>query len=70
MAADGSLLNRVASPRLCERLFAHPPDVAFAGLAEIAPACGCGDPTAFTRQFRVTVGMPPATDRNPIKRHG
>jgi len=33
-------------------------------VAEIALECGYGDQTAFTRQFRAAVGMPPATYRN------
>lgn len=39
-------------------------------VAEIALACGYGDQTAFSRQFRVTVGMPPAAYRDHAKRHG
>lgn len=38
-------------------------------VAEIALACGYGDQTAFTRQFRATVGMPPATYREHARRH-
>lgn len=33
-------------------------------IAEIALECGYGDQTAFTRQFRSTVGLPPAAYRN------
>ena len=33
-------------------------------VAEIALECGYGDQTAFTRQFRTTVGLPPAAYRN------
>ncbi|BCX50379.1 AraC family transcriptional regulator [Haloferula helveola] len=33
------------------------------GIADIALECGYGDQTAFTRQFRATVGMPPAAFR-------
>jgi len=32
-------------------------------VAEIALDCGYGDQTSFTRQFRVTVGLPPAAFR-------
>lgn len=39
-------------------------------VAEIALSCGYGDQTAFTRQFRVMVGMPPAAYRDHTKRHG
>lgn len=39
-------------------------------VAEIALACGYGDQTALTRQFRAMVGMPPATYREHAKRHG
>lgn len=39
-------------------------------VAEIALACGYGDQTAFTRQFRATVGIPPAAYREHSKRHG
>jgi PAS domain S-box-containing protein len=38
-------------------------------IAEIALACGYGDQTAFTRQFRATVGLPPAAYREHSKRH-
>ena len=38
-------------------------------VAEIALTCGYGDQTSFTRQFRATVGMPPATYRDHRKRH-
>jgi PAS domain S-box-containing protein len=38
-------------------------------VAEIALACGYGDQTAFTRQFRATVGMPPAAYREHTRRH-
>lgn len=36
-------------------------------VAEIALSCGYGDQTAFTRQFRSTVGMPPAMYREHVK---
>lgn len=39
-------------------------------VAEIALACGYGDQTAFSRQFRATVGMPPAAYRDHVRRHG
>jgi PAS domain S-box-containing protein len=39
-------------------------------VAEIALSCGYGDQTAFTRQFRAMVGMPPAAYREHAKRHG
>jgi AraC-like DNA-binding protein len=39
-------------------------------VAEIALTCGYGDQTAFTRQFRAMVGMPPAAYREHAKRHG
>lgn len=39
-------------------------------VAEIALACGYGDQTALTRQFRAMVGMPPAAYRDHVKRHG
>ncbi|MCF7675707.1 MAG: AraC family transcriptional regulator [Akkermansiaceae bacterium] len=39
-------------------------------VAEIALTCGYGDQTAFTRQFRTMVGMPPAAYRDHTKRHG
>lgn len=38
-------------------------------VAEIALACGYGDQTAFTRQFRSTVGQPPAAYRETTRRH-
>ncbi len=38
-------------------------------IAEIALACGYGDQTALTRQFRTTVGLPPAAYREHSKRH-
>lgn len=38
-------------------------------IAEIALECGYGDQTAFTRQFRATVGLPPAAYRDQSKRH-
>lgn len=37
-------------------------------VAEIALDCGYGDQTSFTRQFRATVGMPPATYRETTRR--
>jgi PAS domain S-box-containing protein len=39
-------------------------------VAETAPACGYGDQTAITRQFRITVGMPSAAYRDHAKHHG
>ncbi len=36
-------------------------------ITEIALDCGYGDQTAFTRQFRATVGLPPATYRQHLK---
>jgi PAS domain S-box-containing protein len=41
-----------------------------AAVAEIALACGYGDQTAFTRQFRATVGLPPAAYREQVRRGG
>lgn len=38
-------------------------------VAEIALASGYGDQTAFTRQFRATVGLPPAAYREHARRH-
>lgn len=38
-------------------------------VAEIALECGYGDQTAFTRQFRATVGLPPAAYREHARRH-
>lgn len=38
-------------------------------IAQIALDCGYGDQTAFTRQFRATVGLPPAAYREHAKRH-
>ena len=38
-------------------------------IAEIALDCGYGDQTALTRQFRATVGMPPAAFREHSKRN-
>ncbi len=38
-------------------------------VAEIALSCGYGDQTAFTRQFRATVGLPPAAYREHARRH-
>ena len=38
------------------------------GVAEIALSCGYSDQTAFTRQFRSTVGLPPAAYRDHAKR--
>ncbi|WP_193210962.1 AraC family transcriptional regulator [Luteolibacter marinus] len=37
-------------------------------IAEVALECGYGDQTALTRQFRSTVGMPPAAYRDHVKR--
>lgn len=37
-------------------------------VAEIALDCGYGDQTAFTRQFRSTVGQPPASYRDQRRR--
>ena len=37
-------------------------------VADIALSCGYGDQTAFTRQFRATVGMPPAAYREHARR--
>ena len=37
-------------------------------VAEIALSCGYGDQTAFTRQFRSTVGLPPAAYREHARR--
>jgi PAS domain S-box-containing protein len=39
-------------------------------VAEIALSCGYGDQTAFTRQFRATVGLPPAAYREQVRRGG
>jgi PAS domain S-box-containing protein len=39
-------------------------------VAEIALSCGYGDQTAFSRQFRTMVGMPPGAYRDHAKRHG
>lgn len=39
-------------------------------IAELALECGYGDQTAFTRQFRATVGMPPAAYRDHIRKRG
>lgn len=36
-------------------------------VAEIALDCGYGDQTSFTRQFRVTVGLPPAAYRETAR---
>lgn len=38
-------------------------------ITEIALSCGYGDQTSFTRQFRATVGLPPAAYREQLKRH-
>jgi transcriptional regulator GlxA family with amidase domain len=38
-------------------------------VAEIALECGYGDQTAFTRQFRATVGLPPAAYREHARRN-
>lgn len=38
-------------------------------IATIALDCGYGDQTAFTRQFRATVGLPPAAYREHSRRH-
>ncbi len=37
-------------------------------IAEVALECGYGDQTALTRQFRATVGMPPAAYRDHMKK--
>lgn len=37
-------------------------------IAVVALECGYGDQTALTRQFRATVGMPPAAYRDHMKR--
>ncbi|RYD21907.1 MAG: AraC family transcriptional regulator [Verrucomicrobiaceae bacterium] len=37
-------------------------------IAELSLACGYGDQTALTRQFRATVGMPPATYRDHMRK--
>jgi AraC-like DNA-binding protein len=37
-------------------------------VAEIALDCGYGDQSAFTRQFRATVGLPPAAYRDRSRR--
>ena len=37
-------------------------------IADVALECGYGDQTALTRQFRSTVGMPPAAYRDHVKR--
>lgn len=37
-------------------------------IAEIALECGYGDQTALTRQFRATVGMPPAAYRDHMRK--
>ena len=39
-------------------------------ISEIALNCGYGDQSAFTRQFRATVGMPPAAYRERTQGHG
>lgn len=39
-------------------------------ITEIALICGYGDQTSFTRQFRATVGLPPAAYRDHSARHG
>lgn len=39
-------------------------------VADIALSCGYGDQTAFTRQFRATVGLPPAAYREQVRRGG
>ena len=38
-------------------------------ITEIALDCGYGDQTAFTRQFRATVGLPPAAYRDQALKH-
>lgn len=38
-------------------------------IAEIALSCGYGDQSAFTRQFRAMVGMPPAAYREHARHH-
>lgn len=38
-------------------------------IAEIALTCGYGDQSALTRQFRASVGLPPAAYREHSKRH-
>jgi AraC-like DNA-binding protein len=38
-------------------------------VVEIALKCGYGDQTAFTRQFRTTVGLPPAAYREESRRN-
>lgn len=37
-------------------------------IAEVALECGYGDQTALTRQFRATVGMPPAAYREHMRK--
>lgn len=37
-------------------------------IADVALECGYGDQTALTRQFRSTVGMPPAAYRDHVKK--
>ncbi len=37
-------------------------------IAELSLACGYSDQTALTRQFRATVGMPPATYRDHMRK--
>jgi len=37
-------------------------------IAELALSCGYGDQTALTRQFRATVGMPPAAYRDHMRK--
>jgi AraC-like DNA-binding protein len=37
-------------------------------VAEIAQACGYGDQSAFTRQFKATVGLTPTAWRNSLRR--
>lgn len=39
-------------------------------IVDLALECGYGDQTAFTRQFRATVGMPPAAYRDFVRRRG
>lgn len=39
-------------------------------IVEVALECGYGDQTALTRQFRATVGMPPAAYREYVRKMG
>jgi AraC-like DNA-binding protein len=39
-------------------------------VAEIAQACGYGDQSAFTRQFKATVGLTPSAYRDSLRQEG